>query len=195
MGCICSTGPFKFRWSRGYTCNCNPVYCHNQIRSAVAIFPWLYVWVVVTSYYLGWFMLIPRHLGFCFHYYCAVCGVCKSLDTLRPVGRIHFFGQYTRSLSLLRRYVWTHWAYNMLDRYIQPSVPLRLIHPRNYFNTIYKTVCFQLTYFSFDVCENIYTSSWYNHQIGNIKYQPLFVVRSWDSGMHLCRVMLLSLKL
>ena len=49
--------------------------------------------------------------------------------------------------------------------------------------TIYGAVCFQLAHFSCDDWENIYTLSYYHHQIGSMKYHPLFRVRSWHNGM------------
>ena len=49
--------------------------------------------------------------------------------------------------------------------------------------TIYGAVCFQFTNFPCDDWENIYTLSYYNHQIGNMNYHPLFRVRSWNNGV------------
>ena len=45
-------------------------------------------------------------------------------------------------------------------------------------------VCFQFTYFSYDDLENIYSLSYYHHQIGSMNYYPLFRVRSWNKGVH-----------
>ena len=44
-------------------------------------------------------------------------------------------------------------------------------------------VCFQLTHFSCDDWDNIYTLSYSHHQIGSMKYYPLFMVRSWNNGV------------
>ena len=52
--------------------------------------------------------------------------------------------------------------------------------------TICGAVCFQFTHFSCDNRENIYTLSYYHHQIGSMKYYPLFRVRSWNNGVRLC---------
>ena len=49
--------------------------------------------------------------------------------------------------------------------------------------TIYGAVCFQFTHFSCDDWENIYTLSYYHHQIGSMNYYPLFRVRSWNNGV------------
>ena len=45
-------------------------------------------------------------------------------------------------------------------------------------------VCFQFTRFSCDDWENIYTLSYYHHQIGSMNYYPLLRVRSWNNGVH-----------
>ena len=45
------------------------------------------------------------------------------------------------------------------------------------------TVCFQFTRFLCDDWENIYTLTYYHHQIGVTNYYPLFRVRSWNNGM------------
>ena len=37
--------------------------------------------------------------------------------------------------------------------------------------------------FPCDDWENIYTLSYYHHQIGSMNYYPLFRVRSWNNGM------------
>ena len=50
--------------------------------------------------------------------------------------------------------------------------------------TIRGAVCFQFTHFPCDHFENIYTLSYYHdHQIGSMKYYPLFRVRSWNNGV------------
>ena len=48
--------------------------------------------------------------------------------------------------------------------------------------TMCGAVCFQFTHF-LDDWENIYTLSYYHHQIGSMNYYPLFSVRSWNNGM------------
>ena len=44
--------------------------------------------------------------------------------------------------------------------------------------TICGAVCFQFTHFSCDDRKNIYTLSYYHHQIERMNYYPLFRVRS-----------------
>ena len=50
-------------------------------------------------------------------------------------------------------------------------------------DTICGAECFQFTHFSCDDWENIYTLSYYHHQIGSMNYYPLFRVRSGNNGM------------
>ena len=49
--------------------------------------------------------------------------------------------------------------------------------------TICGAVCFQFTHFFCDDWENIYTLSYYHHQIWSMNYYPLFRVRPWSNGM------------
>ena len=49
--------------------------------------------------------------------------------------------------------------------------------------TICGALCFQFTHFSCDDWENIYTLSYYHHQIESMNYCPLFRVRSWNIGV------------
>ena len=49
--------------------------------------------------------------------------------------------------------------------------------------TMCGAVCFQFTNFSYDDWENIYTLSYYHHQIGSMNYYPLFRVRVWNYGV------------
>ena len=44
-------------------------------------------------------------------------------------------------------------------------------------------VCFQFTHLSCDDWDDIYTLSYYHHQIGSMNYYPLFRVRSWINGV------------
>ena len=52
-------------------------------------------------------------------------------------------------------------------------------------SVIHYTICgavwFQVTHFPCDDWENIYTLSYYHHQIGSMNYYPLFRVRSWNN--------------
>ena len=46
----------------------------------------------------------------------------------------------------------------------------------------YMGLCvFSLSNFPFDDCENIYTSWYYHHQIGNMNHKTLFKIRQWSN--------------
>ena len=49
--------------------------------------------------------------------------------------------------------------------------------------TICRAVCFQFTHSPCDDWENIYTLSYYHHQIESMNYYPLFRVRSWNNDV------------
>ena len=55
-------------------------------------------------------------------------------------------------------------------------------------------LCFQFTHFLCDDWENIYTLSYYHHQIGSMNYYPLFRNRSRNNGMRcMCFYILVSI--
>ena len=58
---------------------------------------------------------------------------------------------------------------------------LHILSVRHY--TICGAVCFQFTHFSWDDWDNVYTLSYYQHQIRSMKYYPLFRVRSWNNDV------------
>ena len=49
--------------------------------------------------------------------------------------------------------------------------------------TICGSVCFQFTILTCDDWDNIYTLSYYHHQIGSMNYNPLFRVRSRNNSV------------
>ena len=53
----------------------------------------------------------------------------------------------------------------------------------SFHHTICGAVCFQFTHSPCDDWENIYTLSYYHHQIESMSYYPLFRVRSWNNGV------------
>ena len=127
--CICSTGPFQYRWLKGYIYS--SCYYHHQIGSIhlsiVNIFfcgcvPEMFV----TSYSVTYCIYIPRKPGMCFHYYCAVYNECKHSDTFWLADHTRLFVQYTILLSSFCKLIWRHWTYKMPVRYILSSVWVRL---------------------------------------------------------------------
>ena len=161
------------------------------IKSEVSTFPIVIIFfcgcvpeMFVTSYSVTYCIYILGKLGICFHYYCAVYDEFKYLDTLWLVDRTRLFVQYTISLSSLCKLIWRHWTYKMPVRYGLSSVWARLsiFSPLSIIQYVGLYV-FQFTHFSCDDWENIYTLSYFHHQIGSMNYYPLFRVRSWNNGV------------
>ena len=80
----------------------------------------------VRSYSATYCIYVPGKPGICFHNYCAVYDECKYSDTFWLADRIRLFVQYTNSLSSLCKFIWSHWTFKMLVRYILSSVWVRL---------------------------------------------------------------------
>ena len=90
-------------------------------------------------------------------------------------------------------FIWRHWAYKMPVRYILSSVWVRLsIFSQLSIIQYMGAVCFQFTHFICDDWDNIYTLSYYHHQIGSMNYYPLFRVRSWNNAMRCMSFYILS---
>ena len=82
-------------------------------------------------------------------------------------------------------FIWRHWTYKMSVRYNLSRVWVRLSIFSQLSIIQYVGLCvFQFTHSPGDDWENIYTLSYYHHQIGSMNYYPLFRVRSWNNGMH-----------
>ena len=76
-----------------------------------------------------------------------------------------------------------HVGYNLSSVWISLSIFSQLLV---ILYTICGAVCYQFTHWFCDNWENIYTLSYCDHQIGSLKYYPLFRGRSWNNGIH-CR--------
>ena len=79
-GCMCSTGPFQYRWLKGYIYS--SCYYHHQIGSihishCYHIFLWLCAWDVCYIIFCHLLHIRSGKPGICFHYYCAVYDQCK----------------------------------------------------------------------------------------------------------------------
>ena len=93
--------------------------------------------------------------------------------------RSYSFVHYTISLSSLCKLIWRHWTSQIY--FVECESKIRHILSDIHY-TIRGAVCFQFTHFPCD-WENIYTLSYYHHQIGSTNYYPLFRVRSWNNGV------------
>ena len=183
---ICSTGPFKYRWLKGYIyISC---YYHHQIGSihlshCFHIFPWLCAWDV--CYIIFWHLLYihPGKTGnlfslvLCSLWWVQIVGyvlACRSYSFVCTLHHLIFVIVQTISEdSELIKYL-----SDIVCRVCKIKHILSVTH-----YTICGAVCFQFTHFLCDDWENIYTLSYHHHQIGSMNYYPLFRVRSWNNGM------------
>ena len=174
-GCRCSTGPFQYRWLKGYIYS--SCYYHHQIGSihlshCYHIFPWLCAWDVCYIIFCHLLHIRSRKNGNLF----------SLLFWLAD--RIRLFVQYTISLSSLCKLIWRHWTYKMPVKIYFVECVIKIKHILSVIHyTICGVVCFQFTHFPCDDWENIYTLSYYHHQIGSMNYYPLFTVRLWNNGV------------
>ena len=169
---MCWTGPFEFRWLKGYIDN--PSYYHLligsiQLSHCCHIFPWLFVWDGCIIIFCHLLHICLGTLGPCFHYWCSVYGICKWSDTLWPVGRVCLFADYTISLSLCRL-ICRHWTTKMIVRYMLPSVCLRLGQFFQLSFIRYMGLCVFSLPNSPVMIVRMCTLSYYHHQIGSMKH-------------------------
>ena len=80
---------------------------------------------------------------------------------------------------------WRTTMSNAVIRHIYVWVRLSILSVIHYtiHYTICRAMCFQFTHLSCDDLENIYTLSYYHHQIGSMSYYPLVRVRSWNNAV------------
>ena len=146
---MCWTGPFEFRWLKGYIYN--PSYYHHQIGSihlshCCLFFRGCVSEMVVLPYSVIYYIYISGTLGLCLNYlcsvyWCSVYGLCKRSDTLWPAGRVRLFADYTISLSSLCRLISRHWTNKMLQVYAAECVSKIETILAIIFHSIYRAVC------------------------------------------------------
>ena len=177
---------FSAMWLKGYIHS--SCYFHHQIGSihlshCYHIFPWLCAWDVCCIIFCHLLHIRSGKIGNLFYHYCAVYDECKYSDTFWLADRTRLFVHNTISLSSLCKLIWRHWTYKIPVKYILSSVWVRL----SIFSPLciiqYVGLCFQFTHFCCVDWENIYTLSYYHHQVGSMNYYPLFRVRSWNNGV------------
>ena len=171
---MCSTGPFQFRWLRGYIHSS----CYYHHQSEVSTLPIIIFFrgcvpeMFVTSYSVTYCIYIPEEPGICFHYHCAVYDECKYSDTFWLVDRIRLFVHYTISLSSLCKPIFEH---KMPVRYIVSSVWVSL----SIFSQLSIIQYMGLYVFSLPsspvMIERIYT--FVSSSSSNRKYELLSIVR------------------
>ena len=183
---MCSTGPFEYRWLKGYIYS--SCYHHHQIGSihlshCFHIFLWLCAWdvcdiIVCHVLYIHsgktgnlfslvlcrlWWVQIVEYVLACRSY---------SLVCTLP----HFIIIIVQTLSEDIELI--NCLSDIFYRVCKIKHILSVIH-----YTICGAVCFQFTHSLCVDWENIYTLSYYHHQIGSMNNYPLFRFRSWNNGM------------
>ena len=154
-GCMCWTGPFEFRWLKGYIHN--PSYYHHQIGN-------------IHLSHCCHIFLGPCFNYLCSVYWCSVYGICKRSYRLWPAGRVRLFADYTISLSSLCRLIWRHWTNKMHVRYMLPSVCLRLKLFSQLSFIQYMGLCVFSLHNSPAMIVRMCTLSYYHHQIGSMNH-------------------------
>ena len=180
---MCSTGPFPFRWLKGYI-YISIAHVIIIIKSEGSTLPIVIIFfggcvpeMFVTSYSVTYFIYIPGKPGFCFHYYCTVYDELKWSDTFWLADRIRLFLYNTISLSSLCKLIWRHWTHKMPVRYNLSSVWMSLSVFSQLSTIQYMGLCVFSLSIALVMMERIYTLSCYHRQIGSMNYSPLFRVR------------------
>ena len=184
---MCSAGQFKYMWLKGYLYS--SCYYHHQIGSIhlshwYHIFPWLCAWYVCCITFPHSLHIRSGKTGNSFSLLlCSLWSVqifgyvlaCRSHSFVCTVHHliIIIVQTYLKALNL-----WNTCQIYLFECVSKMKHILSVIH-----YTICGAVCFQLTHFPCDDWENIYTLSYYHHQIGSMNYYPLFRVRSWNNGV------------
>ena len=115
-GCMCWTGPFGFRWLKGYIHY--PSYYHHQIGSihlshCCHIFPWLCVCDGCTIIFCHLLHIYAGNTGTLFP---LLMFSLWYLQMIGYIGRVRLFADYTISLSSLCRLFWRHWTTKMTSQ-------------------------------------------------------------------------------
>ena len=191
-GCMCLTGPFKFRWSRGSTYNSS--YCHHQF-GCISLSHCCNIFVVVRNRWLHHRMLSVSYISreswvLCLLLLCSLM-MCEN-------NRVHYDPMVV--------FVCLHITLPHYHHYTDKSEGIELLKClsstfclecvskiksilSSIFHAIYRAVRIQITH---DDCENTYTLSYYHHQIGSITHLPPFRVRSWNNNMRSLSFCMLS---
>ena len=181
---MCKTGPFQFRWLRGYIRS--SCYYHHQIGSInlthYHIFPWLCAWDVCC--------IIFCHL---LHIHSGKTGILFSLS-LCSLWWVQIFGYVLACRSypfvctlhhliiiIVQTYLRTLNIECLSDIFCRVCVSLSIFSQLSIIQ--YMGLCVFSSPISLVMIERIYALSFYDHQIGSMNYYPLFRVRSWNYGM------------
>ena len=188
---MCSTGPFQNRWLKGFIYS--SCYYHHQIGSihlshCYHIFPWLCAWDVCNIIFCHLMHTRSGKTGNLFSFN-IVQFMVSANSRIRFALQIvlvclystpslyHQCAKLSEDIELIKC---------LSDIFVECVSKIKhilsVIHYTIHY-TICGAVCFQFTHSPCDDWENIYTSTYYHHQIGSMNYYPLFRVRSWNNGV------------
>ena len=185
-GCVCSTGPFQYRWLKGSICSSS--YYHHEMGSIHLSHCYhIFLWLCVLRYLSHHILLLTAHT---FQENWELVFINFVQFMMSANSRIHFGlkivfvslyitpSHYHHCAELSKDIELIKCLSDIFCRVCKIRHILSVIH-----YTIHEAVCFQFTHFPCDDWENIYTLSYYHHQIRSMNYYPLFRVRSWNSGV------------
>ena len=157
---MCSTGPFEYRWLKGYIYS--SCYYHHQIGSihlshCFHIFQWLCAWDVCYIIFCHLLHIHCRKTGDLFSL--VLCSLWSSAN-----GRIRFGLQIVficlhitpSHYHHCANFIWRHWTYKMPVRYNLSSVWVRLSIFSQLSNLQYVGLCVFSLPISFVMIERIY---------------------------------------
>ena len=180
-GCMCSTGPFKYRWLKGYISIAHVIIIIKSEVSTFPIviifFPWLCAWDVCCIIFCHLLHIRSGKTGnlfsslLCSLWWVQIVGYVLPSRSYSFVCTIYHFiiiivQTYLKTLSS----VWVR-----LSRFSQLSIIQSIIQ--------YVRLCVLFTLSPCDDWEAIYNLSYYHHQIGSMSYYQLFRVKSWNNGV------------
>ena len=171
--CMCSTGPFQYRWLKRYIYN--SCYYHDQIGSihlshCYHIFPWLCasdVSYVISCHLLPILSGKTENLFsllLCSLWWVQIVGyvlTCRSYSfvcTVYPSSHYHHCANLSEDFKLIK---------SLSDIFVECVSKIKHILSIIHY-AICGAVCFQINHFSCDDWESIYTLSYYHHQIGSM---------------------------
>ena len=187
---MCSTGPFQYRWLKGYiysSCHYHHQIGSIQLSHCYHIFPWLCVWDVCYIIFCHLLHIRSGKTGdlfsllLCSLWWMQIVGYVLPCRSYSFVCILHHL-----IIAIVQNYLKTLNLQNACRIYCVECVSNIKHILSNIQYTIHYTicvaVCFQFTHSPCDDWENIYILSCYHHhQIGSMNYYPLFRVRSWNN--------------
>ena len=183
---MCSTGPFQYRWLKGYVYSS----CYYHHQTEISTFPIVIIFfrgcvpeMFVTSYSVTYCIYVPENREFFFSlllcnlWWVQIVGYVLPCRLYSFVCTVHHLiivivQNYPKTLNL-----WNACQIYFVDCVSKIKHILPVINYTIHY-TLCGAVCFQFSHSPCVDWENIYTLSYYHHQIGSTNYYALFRVRS-----------------